>query len=114
MGNRVRISPIRPEYQLGPDFVYSNTITNRVRIVVGSDKLDRIPKLIGLELLLNRLRQSNRALFKIIGPEYPETGKHPKTADIFRCHHWIPREMTSIKGTRRNFYTDDVSLPRRE
>ena len=24
-------------YQLGPDFPYSNTITNRVRIVVGSD-----------------------------------------------------------------------------
>ena len=27
-----------------------------------------------------------------------------------RCHHCIPREMTSIKGTRKNFYTDDVSL----
>ena len=39
LGNRVRFFFIGPEYQLRPDFVYSNTITNRVRIVVGSDIL---------------------------------------------------------------------------
>ena len=37
LGNRVRFFFIGPEYQAGPDFLYSNTITNRVRIVVGSD-----------------------------------------------------------------------------
>ena len=31
---------IGPEYQLGPDFIHSNTITNRVRIAVGSDISD--------------------------------------------------------------------------
>ena len=37
LGNRVLFFPIAPEYQLGPDFLYSNTITNRVQIEVGSD-----------------------------------------------------------------------------
>ena len=42
----------------------SGPICSRVRYIS-----DRIPKLIGLELLLNRARQSNRTRFKLIGSE---------------------------------------------
>ena len=34
----------------------------------------RIPKLIGLELMLNRARQSNRTRFKLIRPDLKQVG----------------------------------------
>ena len=33
-----------------------------------------------------------------------------KTADIWRCHHWFPREKATEKHAQK-FHTDDASLP---
>ena len=33
-----------------------------------------------------------------------------KTADIWRCYHWFPREKASEKHAQK-FHTDDASLP---
>ena len=33
------------------------------------------------------------------------------TADILRCYHWFPRQVTSEKQVQK-FHTDDASVPR--